>query len=149
MNPNIPIKEIMSTRLVTVRPEDSLEKVREVFDNNSFHHIPVTDRSGALLGIISHEDFSRVAYILGSNKMGEELKFECNAKDIMTKYPMNLDPEDTIGLAADIILANKFHALPIMEDGQIQGIVTSHDLLNFSFRSPVDEDTNLMAYEEP
>ena len=56
----------------------------------------------------------------------------------MTKDPMILDPEDSIGLAADVFLANKFHSLPIVEDGVLTGIVTVHDLLAFSFNSPVE-----------
>lgn len=51
----------------------------------------------------------------------------------MTPYPIQLDPDDSIGLAIDIFLANKFHALPIVEDGALLGIVTTHDLLEYAF----------------
>ncbi len=47
------------------------------------------------------------------------------------------------GLAADIFLANKFHALPIVEDGILIGLVTSHDLLQYSFESPVEPEAEL------
>jgi CBS domain-containing protein len=62
------------------------------------------------------------------------------AEQFMTKYPVQLDPDDSIGLAADIFLANKFHALPIVEDGVLVGLVTSHDLLQYSFSSPVESE---------
>ena len=51
----------------------------------------------------------------------------------MTKYPISLEPDDTIGLAADIFLANRFHALPILDDDVLVGLVTAHDLLRYSF----------------
>jgi acetoin utilization protein AcuB len=66
----------------------------------------------------------------------------------MTKYPLQLSPDDTVGLAADIFLANKFHALPIVDDGQLVGIVTAHDLLSYSFSSPVGEEMGMEEYEE-
>ncbi len=47
---------------------------------------------------------------------------------------MVLEPEDTVGLAADIFLANKFHALPIVEDDVLTGILTIHDLLAYSYK---------------
>lgn len=147
MNPNNPISSIMTTNMITVRPDDTARKVREVFKTHSFHHIPVTDSGEKLIGIISKEDFFRIAYLLSldstgrtyTNKVYEHL----SAEQFMTKYPVQLDPDDSIGLAADIFLANKFHALPIVEDGVLIGIVTSHDLLQYSFESPVEPEEEL------
>jgi CBS domain-containing protein len=51
----------------------------------------------------------------------------------MTTYPVFLEPDDTIDLAADIFLANKFHALPILDDGQLVGLLTTHDLIRHVF----------------
>ncbi len=139
MNPERAVREIMTTRLVTVGPEATAKEVYEIFKNNDFHHLPVVERGGALLGIISKEDFFKVSYIISQHTTGKtwtENQYQSmTAKDFMTSYPMTLDPEDTIGLAADIFLANKFHALPVVEDFQLAGIVTSHDLLKYSFNS--------------
>ncbi len=153
MNPNLPIREIMTTNPVTVRGEESLTKLREIFSRYTFHHLPVTDAENNLQGIISREDFYKVAYVLslqeGSKAAATKNRFQklC-ANDIMTKYPLQLDPEDSIGLAADIFLANKFHALPIVEEGRLVGIVTSHDLLSYSFNSPVEELVAIEEYDE-
>jgi len=100
------------------------------------------------LGIISREDFYKVAFVLSTEGAKERFN-KLEARDIMTKYPLHLDPEDSIGLAADIFLANKFHALPIVEDGKLAGIVTSHDLLAYSFTSPVGEEEEVVvSYQE-
>lgn len=147
MNPNVPISSIMTRNMVTVRADDNARKIREIFKTHSFHHIPVTDSGEKLIGIISKEDFFRIAYLLSldsagrtyANKVYEHLP----AEQFMTKYPVQLDPDDSIGLAADIFLANKFHALPIVEDGVLIGLVTSHDLLQYSFESPVEPEAEL------
>ena len=146
MNPNLPIKTIMTKKLVTIKAEASLDSIRRAFEGNNFHHLPVTGDRGELNGIISREDYSRVSHLLGIQRSAEIVKL-C-AVDIMTRYPMQLEPEDTIGLAADIFLANKFHALPVIEDGQLVGMVTSHDLLSFCFSSPVERDVQLVNYQE-
>jgi CBS domain-containing protein len=142
----------MTTELVTVKANEPLPLIRSIFDRNKFHHVPVIGETGNLLGIISREDFHKVAYVLsidGDKSTGSSLRFDVlEAEDIMTKYPLQLDPDDTIGLAADILLANKFHALPIVEDGRLVGLVTSHDLLAYSFNSPVEEDLETANYDE-
>ncbi len=152
MNPNITVREIMTANPVTVQPDASLNSLREMFSRNSFHHLPVTGPRGELVGIISREDFFKVAYVLSieANRVSTAKSHFHNlhAEDIMTKYPLQLSPDDTIGLAADIFLANKFHALPIVEEGQLVGIVTSHDLMAYCFASPLAEEIGLEQFEE-
>lgn len=139
MNPNKPVAEIMTTELVVVRPEDTARKVQEIFSAHDFHHIPVVEGESKLVGIISKEDFFRLAYALSLETSGptysQHTYESLTARDVMTRYPIHLDTDDNIGLAADIFLANRFHALPILDDGQLVGIITTHDLLAHSFSS--------------
>jgi len=134
-----PIRDIMTTELVTVSPDTKVAAIKKIFDQNGFHHLPVVDKGEELAGIISKEDLFKLSYVLSLTTSGHsysEREYEnLKAKDIMTKYPLSLDPEDTTGLAADIFLANKFHALPIIEDGKLVGLSTTHDLLKYSFDS--------------
>jgi CBS domain-containing protein len=143
MNSEIPVSRIMTTRLVTVETDVRLQKIRQIFEEYNFHHIPVLE-SGKLVGIISKSDFYRISHALsfsidGAEKVDSEYHVY-TAKDIMTEYPMQLDPDDTVGLAADIFLANRFHALPVVDSGDLVGIVTSHDLIAFAYGSAVVDD---------
>jgi CBS domain-containing protein len=141
MNPNALLSEIMTPMPVTINPGTKLTEIYSIFKYNSFHHIPVIEL-GRLVGIISREDFVQIEHVLTTNWSGNGNggnSFEnFHAEDIMTDYPMHLGPDDTIGLAADIVLTNKFHALPIIEDDILVGIVTSHDLIAFAFSSPLE-----------
>lgn len=141
----------MTTELVTVSPETTAREVKDLFDKNSFHHLPVVAPGNKLQGIISRKDVAKVAYVLSlrtSGKTYSEKEYKrLTASDLMTQYPLSLDPDDTIGLAADIFLANKFHALPIIDDDELIGLVTTHDLLKYSFNSNVSEKVE-EAYEE-
>ncbi|MCB0569666.1 MAG: CBS domain-containing protein [Phaeodactylibacter sp.] len=151
MNPDKVIREIMTTKLVTVSPDRPAKAIQDIFSKNDFHHIPVVEKGERLVGIISKEDLYKVLNVLSARNLGtaqpEEELGSLSAADLMTKYPIALDPDDTIGLAADIFLANKFHALPIVEDDKLIGLVTTHDLLKFGFNSPVIEKEE-EAYEE-
>ena len=45
-----------------------------------------------------------------------------------------LEPSSKIGTAAEVFLENLFHALPIVDDGKLVGIITSFDVLKYSFQ---------------
>lgn len=131
-----PIREIMTTALTTVSPDTPVKEIQQIFAKNSFHHLPVVEAGSQLVGIISREDFRVFYENLSTNSSGptwSQMQMEHRrAKDIMTASPLWLDPDDTIGLAIDIFLANKFHALPVVEDNLLMGILTTHDILAYS-----------------
>ena len=146
MNPNIAIKKIMTDRLITVAPNAALTEVQSLFKKHKFHHLLVVESGEKLVGMISKEDLRLMSEKIATQTTGKTFTSKMLsglvAKDIMTANPMELDPDDTIGLAADIFLANRFHALPIVEDDVLLGILTTHDLLKFCFASEVEEKTD-------
>ena len=131
------VDQIMTPQPVTVKPDTPLADIKQLFDQNEFHHLPVVNNGNQLAGIISRKDLQKTYQLLSKETTGATLtKMDLNfwrAKNILTEYPLSLAPDDTVGLAADIFLANKFHALPIVDDNELLGIVTSHDLLALAF----------------
>lgn len=137
MNTEKKIQDIMTTKLVMVTPEDSFRDVKLLFDKNDFHHLLVVNTDRALVGIISVEDLWRTAYHVSFVTTGQTFSKDWyenyQVKHIMTKNPMTIEPEDTLGLAADIFKANKFRALPVVDGQELVGIVTPYDLMEYAF----------------
>ncbi len=124
---NEAVKSIMTTKLITVKPSDTLSHVRQIFMTNSIHHLPVTDSSGRLVGIIT-------TYDMWKNEIAPAEYSTIMVMDIMTIRIAKISPTDKIGTAAEIFLDNRFHALPIVdEDNFLLGIVTSHDVLKYEY----------------
>lgn len=140
MNSNITVSEIMTRHPIVVKPTTLIDEIHIIFEKNKFHHLPVIDR-GKLIGIISRSDYLKIRHMLAYTWSGEiktrELYEKMCASDIMTAGPLSIEPSDTIGLAADIFLANALHALPVVEQGELVGIVTSHDVLAHAFKQTV------------
>ncbi|MBK8053422.1 MAG: CBS domain-containing protein [Saprospiraceae bacterium] len=132
MNTEMPIKKIKTSKIVYVRPEDTMMRVEDIFDNFSIHHILVVENE-ILRGIISKSDLLKV-YISHANEGKVPDRNKIFANDIMTQDPITLDTEDTIGLAADLFLSNKIHSVPVLNGDQLSGIITNHDLLKYCFR---------------
>lgn len=137
------LRDIMTTQLKVIRMDTPFEKIKEIFDQNSFHHLPVVDSMNMIKGIVSRNDFTKLTYQISTNTGGKiySQKFYSGtfAHDIMTKNVVVLNPENTIELAASLMMKNLYHAIPVMEDGVLVGIVTSHDLLVYAYydTSPV------------
>lgn len=137
MNTEKKIKEIMTVNLISVREWTGLKKILDLFYASTIHHILVTDKEGKLTGIISKEDllrfYSTVFFNTAGKKYSEKSFDHTFAKDIMTPNPITIDPDDHIGLAADIFYANQFRALPVVELDDLLGIVTPYDLLKYAY----------------
>lgn len=125
-----PVTDIMTRKVVSVLPDTPVEDIKGLMEKREFHHLPVVNSDGFLLGIISTEDFNRIEKIMPPIRNNAQPPL--TARKIMTKYPIFLSPDDTIGLALEIFLENRFHALPIVEDGTLVGILTTHDALAYT-----------------
>ena len=66
--------------------------------------------------------------------MGFEQYHTVKVRDVMTKKLATLEPTDKIGSAAELFLLNRFHAVPIVVNGDLIGIVTSFDILKYEFK---------------
>lgn len=132
MNTEMPLKKIKSSKIVYVSPGDTMMKVEEIFEALPIHHLLVLENEN-LMGVISKEDLLQVyKQAVSEGKLPD--RSAILASDIMTKDPITLDTEDTIGLAADIFLANKIHSIPILNGDQLSGIITNHDLIKYCFK---------------
>ncbi len=152
MNPNTIIREIMTTKLVTIPTDEKIKAIKPLFEKNNFHHLLVTDERNGLIGIISKEDFYKFTHTLTLQTTGKtwsNIKYEtiC-AKDIMTSSPIVLAPEDTIGLAVDLFLNNQFHALPVVDTNDLVGILTTFDLMKYAYKSAMPDDEPIEAFKE-
>jgi acetoin utilization protein AcuB len=119
-------------QLVTVNPEDSLMHVKEIFETHSFHHIPVV-RFHEIVGIISKSDFEHFlggATLYQSDRLLREnrLKRE-KAEEIMTTRMGKVESTDRINVALEIFNLNRFHALPVVDNDELVGIITTYDIL--------------------
>lgn len=131
MNILAPVSTIMTRDLITVNPKDSLKVVKEIFDSKRLHHIPVV-RYKKIVGIISKSD---VLYFLkGANPEKEKTRNEkllekYTADEIMTTGMAKLESDDRINVALEVFKENLFHAIPVVDNDELTGIVTTYDII--------------------
>ncbi len=129
------VRDVMSSELITLDEEETLDLVEQVMRLGRVRHLPVTD-SGALVGLVTHRDLLR-ASISALADIGEderqELLSKVKVKEIMNRDIRTVKPTLPLNKAAAILLENRFGCLPVVEDGdKLVGILTEADFLRFS-----------------
>ena len=128
-----PVKEIMTKDVIALHLDDTLRLVDKTFDKHHFHHIPILDSNGKVAGMISKEDILRLISV--RQEFTDKEFGRIKVRDFMSDKLVLITPEDSIGLAADMFITNHFHALPVVdEDDNLQGIVTTHDLIKYAYK---------------
>ena len=136
---DITVKTIMVSDLITADANDSLFAVYQILKKFRIHHIPVIDKSGDIKGIISWTDIERlkVGASLFKNPKKEEYTeayfHSMRACDIMGENLVTIEASSSIREAYGIFKKNEFHALPVIEEGRLVGILTPLDILDYFF----------------
>ena len=122
----------MKTNLVSVSPETSIFKARELMDTRKVSQLPVTDGRAHLLGIVTDRDLRQAWASPATTLSVHELTYvlqKLTVGNIMTKKVITASPDMTIEKAARLIHDNKISALPVLKDDKLVGIITIIDLL--------------------
>jgi CBS domain-containing protein len=132
------VEEAMTAHTKTVRPDQSLSDVRSIFEDEGFRHLPVMGNDG-IVGVISHTDLMRVTY--GAHIA--EADFEVNnlilesttVEEAMSKELKTVEPGADLKEAARIMRSYKIGCVPVVEDGDLKGLVTTTDVLEAYIKS--------------
>ena len=132
MNLLNPISTIMTKNVFTLSPSASIADAAKVFDKKKVHHIPITI-ADELIGIVSMTDylFFRRGFLDNSDDQKiEDIRMNnYEVSHIMTEGIATMESTERINVALEIFKENILHAIPIVDDGKLVGIVTSHDII--------------------
>ena len=120
LHPSTLVEDIMSTDIFIVHGEDSLQFVHQMMQWKNIHHVPVEDRQGNLIGMITDGLISRMAPNLAEQKI--------LAKDIMITPVITADAKDSLEEAGIVLQEHQLSCLPIVYHGKLVGILTEKDL---------------------
>jgi len=130
----------MTKNVIAVGPDESLAKVREIFEKNNIHHVPVV-RYKTIVGIISKTDFVHFLHGFKGNDMDkfiDETRLRSwKAEELMTKGLAKVESSEPIRNVLEVFMVNRFHAIPIEENNELVGIVTTFDIIKAVAKEPV------------
>lgn len=116
------VGEHMTTSVVCIPPDATVEQARAVMQEHDIRHLPVIDR-GRLIGIVARSDLHWPAAAQPARELA--------VAEVMSEHVIAVTPRTTIENAASLMLANKIGALPVVdEEERLVGILTESDILS-------------------
>lgn len=115
---NIKLKNHITSSLITVTEQESLETALKTMQNRKFRHLPVTDDKGIIIGLVSDRDIYKG---LSQN--------QTQVSAVMTTQLKKVDINDDIQDIIRCMVDHKISALPVTRDHEIIGLVTTEDLM--------------------
>ena len=134
MKKRVPISEIMTTNVVTLSTKDDLVTAEELFKKHRIRHIPVV-RDDTILGMLSYTDLMRISFADAIDDDEYEVDTMVynmfSIEQVMVKDVVSVAPNATVKEVAQFLAQKEFHALPVVDDGKLVGIVTTTDLIRY------------------
>lgn len=128
-----PISHIMTKTVVTANEKDDLKTVVEKLKANTIRHIPIV-KGKEVVGIISRTDINRLTFgalFEGQDNADEAILEMLSISQVMTSKPKTVSPDMIIRDLAEIFVKEDFHALPVVDNGELKGIVTTTDVVKY------------------
>jgi CBS domain-containing protein len=147
-------ESIMTRTVVTAGPEDTVRTLGALFTKHGISAVPVCDRDGTLLGVVSEGDLMRPFgeanklrrdWWLGLLAEGTELAPEFldyvrldnrRARDLMTAPAITATENTSINEIADLLQRHRIKRVPIVKNGKVIGIVSRADLIGALTQAP-------------
>jgi len=141
------VKDIMTTELITVSPETEIVQATKLLLENRINGVPVTDETGKLVGILCQSDLiaqqkklpipSFFTLLNGLIPLISDKQLEKQIQKIaaitvaqaMTPNPVTVQPDMDIEEVAALMVDRNFHTIPVVDEGELVGIVGKEDML--------------------
>ena len=120
----ISVRDIMSTDLFTVLPEDVLDLATSVMEWRHFRHVPVEDAAGRLVGLLSHR-----ALLRSYHGTALDDATPISIENVMDRSPATISPDASLPQAMDELLQADSGCLLVVSQGRLVGIVTERDFV--------------------
>jgi CBS domain-containing protein len=137
---NIPVTRIMTAHVITVRPDQGIDEVRNLLLTHGLSRVPVVDDTRRAIGMLSMTDFVTSEHGGGARPQEEPARDlpagfhleqpEPSVAKLMTRPVLAIPETASIAQAAEILVAHRLHGAPVTSpSGVVVGFLSSSDVL--------------------
>lgn len=123
----------MTDHVLTIHTNTPFTEACRRFKLFNLHHLPVVDDEGSIVGMLTAIDALEAYNTKQFNRIFTEeqtINDLIKVEAIMSDYQIyTIQPDETIFQALELFEEHKVHALPVVKNGQLVGILTSNDIL--------------------
>lgn len=142
MKSAVPVSEIMTKNILRLSLSDNLSTAESLMKKNHIRHLPVVENEH-IVGMVSLNDLLRISFADAVNVEDEEVETSVyemfTIEQVMTKKVECISSKNTVEEVARLFLNYEFHALPVVDDDCLTGIVTTTDIIRFYLQNSSNE----------
>ena len=121
------VRDSMAREVVTLTPHSTAAEALALCREKGIRHLPVMEE-GRLVGMVSDRDLRSATPALGDPARAEALQ-RIRVRGVMVRDLLTAHPEDPIEQAANTMREKKIGCLPVLEAGELVGILTTSDVM--------------------
>ena len=147
-------RDIMTTEVLTVSPETSIADLSKTLENRKIGGLPVVDKGGRLVGVITQSDLVERArdlelppainildlhiYLQIPSHLIQRVEkmLGTTVGDCMSSNPITVAPDTPVSQIAALMAKQKVHTIPVLKGGKIVGVIGKMDLVRAMAREP-------------
>ena len=144
--------DVMTKNVVSASPDTTVKQAAELMSQHRISAVPVLDKDGALAGIVSEGDLMRrvegaheqtrswwLSLFSGGQENAKSFALDHGRylKEIMTTRVTTVTPDVPVGKIARLLEQEHIKRVPVLEDGQLVGIVSRANLLQAMAAQPI------------
>ncbi len=130
----VPVSKIMTKNLITLDIKEDLAQAEYLFKKHKIRHIPVL-KKGKIVGLLSMNDILRISFADGAYREEEDISSSIyemfTIQQLMIGNLETVSSETTIREVAEILVKREYHSLPVVDKGDLKGMVTTTDIIKF------------------
>jgi CBS domain-containing protein len=126
------VSEIMTKTVLTAKIDTPFEDIVNAMMQSKINHLPITNSDGSLRGIISASDVLEALHEMDQFAIyykGFSLEKRLDVKDEMSSDLLSVSSDAELSEAINLLVDNNIHALPVVNEEGLVGILTSNDIL--------------------
>lgn len=123
------VAELMQRNVRTITSEASVAEVVLSLADAHVLGLPVVDKGGRMIGVVSASDVLTAEAEAGSESVGRPALEEASVRDIMTPRPYTVTPDEDVREAARQMLYADVHRLFVAEGDRLVGVISTTDIV--------------------
>ena len=127
------VSKIMTKNVHSINIKDGLRAALQAVKKHKIRHLPVVDGT-QIVGILSSSDLNRLTFsnlFEEENGQDEAILEMLSVEQIMSDKPKVVGPGESIDTVAQFFANEAFHSLPVVDNGNLVGIVTTTDVIRY------------------
>jgi CBS domain-containing protein len=129
------IRELMTAPAVTVRSDTTIAAALQLLDDDKITAMPVVDRAGVLVGIVSEADLVGDAELIEDRVPIAAVRTTGTSPvrrvaEVMTQLVVSVQPDDDLDTAVDLMRSTMVKSLPVVEHQKVIGMLSRSDIIH-------------------